>query len=67
MAAEEGVNRELEVPPTIQALLAARLDRLPARERAVLERASVEGKVFHRSARSRTYAPTTCGPGSAPI
>jgi class 3 adenylate cyclase len=35
------------VPPTIQALLAARLDRLDERERAVIERASVEGKVFH--------------------
>ena len=38
------------VPPTIQALLAARLDRLGPTERAVIERASVEGKVFHRGA-----------------
>jgi len=36
------------VPPTIQALLAARLDRLGDEERAVIERASVEGKVFHQ-------------------
>ena len=36
------------VPPTIQALLAARLDRLGEEERAVIERASVEGQVFHR-------------------
>jgi class 3 adenylate cyclase/tetratricopeptide (TPR) repeat protein len=36
------------VPPTIQALLAARLDRLIDEEREVIERASVEGKVFHR-------------------
>jgi len=35
------------VPPTIQALLAARLDRLDEEERGVIERASVEGKVFH--------------------
>jgi DNA-binding SARP family transcriptional activator/tetratricopeptide (TPR) repeat protein len=35
------------VPPTIRALLAARLDRLDDEERAVIERASVEGKVFH--------------------
>jgi class 3 adenylate cyclase/tetratricopeptide (TPR) repeat protein len=41
---------EVTVPPTIQALLAARLDQLEAPERAVLERGSVEGKVFHRSA-----------------
>jgi class 3 adenylate cyclase/tetratricopeptide (TPR) repeat protein len=38
------------VPPTIQLLLAARLDRLDSEERAVAERASVEGKVFHRGA-----------------
>jgi class 3 adenylate cyclase/tetratricopeptide (TPR) repeat protein len=38
------------IPPTIQLLLAARLDRLDADERAVAERASVEGKVFHRGA-----------------
>jgi predicted ATPase/class 3 adenylate cyclase len=41
---------EVAVPPTIQALLAARLDGLPQPERAVLERASIEGKVFHRGA-----------------
>jgi tetratricopeptide (TPR) repeat protein len=41
---------ELEVPPTIQALLAARLDQLDPGERSVLERGSVEGRVFHRGA-----------------
>jgi class 3 adenylate cyclase/tetratricopeptide (TPR) repeat protein len=41
---------DVSVPPTIQALLAARLDRLAADERAVAERASVEGNVFHRGA-----------------
>ena len=40
----------ITVPPTIQALLAARLDRLAGNERAVIERGSVEGKVFHRGA-----------------
>jgi class 3 adenylate cyclase/tetratricopeptide (TPR) repeat protein len=40
----------VSVPPTIQALLAARLDRLGPDERVVIERASVEGKVFHRGA-----------------
>jgi predicted ATPase len=40
----------IAVPPTIQALLAARLERLRGMERAVLERGSVEGKVFHRGA-----------------
>ena len=38
------------IPPSIHALLAARLDRLPAEERAVLERAAVAGKEFVRSA-----------------
>jgi class 3 adenylate cyclase/tetratricopeptide (TPR) repeat protein len=40
----------IAVPPTIQALLSARLDRLGPGERAVLERASLEGTVFHTGA-----------------
>ena len=40
----------VEVPPTIHALLAARIDRLRPEERIVLERASVVGKVFWRGA-----------------
>ena len=40
----------VSVPPTIQALLAARLDQLDPGERRALERASVEGKSFHRGA-----------------
>jgi tetratricopeptide (TPR) repeat protein len=39
---------ESQVPPTIQALLAARIDRLEPDERAVMERASFEGRLFHR-------------------
>jgi class 3 adenylate cyclase/tetratricopeptide (TPR) repeat protein len=51
MQAEEGAqNGELVLPPTIQALLAARIDRLEHEERVVIERASVEGRVFHRNA-----------------
>jgi class 3 adenylate cyclase/tetratricopeptide (TPR) repeat protein len=41
-------NGDVVVPPTIQALLAARLDQLDPSERGVLERGSVEGKIFHR-------------------
>ena len=41
---------QITVPPTIHALLSARLDRLGRDERAVIERGSVEGKVFHRGA-----------------
>jgi class 3 adenylate cyclase/tetratricopeptide (TPR) repeat protein len=37
-------------PPSIQALLAARLDRLDAAERALLDRASVMGQAFDREA-----------------
>jgi tetratricopeptide (TPR) repeat protein len=40
----------LAVPPTVTALIEARLERLPADELAVLEYASVEGKGFHRGA-----------------
>jgi class 3 adenylate cyclase len=49
LAAEEDGD-ELAVPPTIQALLAARIDRLPPEERAVIEPAAVVGKEFWRSA-----------------
>jgi tetratricopeptide (TPR) repeat protein len=38
------------VPPTIQALLSARLDRLERVERSVLERAAVAGREFSRAA-----------------
>ncbi len=41
---------DVTVPPTIHALLAARLDQLDPTERGVLERGSVEGRVFHRGA-----------------
>ena len=41
---------EVTVPPTLHALLSARLDQLDVAERSVLERGAVEGEVFHRSA-----------------
>ena len=52
MVAMAGSARDAEVvvPPTIQALLAARLDQLEPEERVVLERGSIEGEVFHRGA-----------------
>jgi predicted ATPase/class 3 adenylate cyclase len=37
---------EIGVPPTVQSVLAARIDRLPEREKQVLETASVIGKTF---------------------
>ena len=39
---------EVEVPPTLRAVLAARLDQLDEPERRVLERGAVEGELFHR-------------------
>ncbi|MFE6869726.1 AAA family ATPase [Kitasatospora sp. NPDC057692] len=38
-----------QVPPTVQALLGARLDRLPATERGLLELAAVVGREFTRA------------------
>jgi DNA-binding SARP family transcriptional activator/class 3 adenylate cyclase len=40
----------LAIPPTVEALIAARLDRLEPTERDVLRRASVVGRVFAKSA-----------------
>ncbi len=48
MLAENDDTSELTIPPTVHALLAARLDRIPRDERVILERASIEGQVFHR-------------------
>ena len=53
MLVDEGSIQDgspISLPPTIQALLGARLDRLAREDRAVLERGSVEGKAFHLGA-----------------
>jgi class 3 adenylate cyclase/tetratricopeptide (TPR) repeat protein len=42
----EGDLSSISIPPTINALLAARLERLPTEERAALERAAVVGRIF---------------------
>jgi class 3 adenylate cyclase/tetratricopeptide (TPR) repeat protein len=47
---KDSPDGDVTVPPTIQALLAARLDQLDAAEREVLQCGSVEGRVFHRGA-----------------
>jgi class 3 adenylate cyclase/ketosteroid isomerase-like protein len=41
---------KLDMPPTIQALLAARIERLRPEDRLVLERAAVVGRQFSRTA-----------------
>jgi class 3 adenylate cyclase/tetratricopeptide (TPR) repeat protein len=50
MLSQDAGEAEVLVPPTIQALLAARLDRLEREERELLERASVVGKEFWQRA-----------------
>jgi DNA-binding SARP family transcriptional activator len=42
-------NAAGSLPPTLEVLIASRVDRLPTEERAVLERASVAGRHFWRS------------------
>jgi hypothetical protein len=51
----------VDVPPTIRALLQARLDTLNDRERAVIQRGAVEGQVFHRG------AVTALAPATPPV
>jgi hypothetical protein len=41
---------EFAIPPTIDALLAERLDRLEERQRTLLENGAVEGQLFHLGA-----------------
>ena len=55
---------ELVVPPSIQALLAARIDQLTSGERAVAERAAIEGRLFHRGSVIE-LSPVPDGPGVA--
>ena len=50
MVREHGGDGEVAVPPTIQALLQARIDSLDGDVRVVMERGAVEGEVFHRGA-----------------
>jgi tetratricopeptide (TPR) repeat protein len=48
---------EVTVPPTIKALLAARLDQLEPAERSVLARGAVEGQLFHSAAVAALASP----------
>ena len=52
-----GAVADADVPPTIAALLSARVDKLPAEEKSVLETGSVAGAVFHRGAVQELSAP----------
>jgi class 3 adenylate cyclase/tetratricopeptide (TPR) repeat protein len=46
MLAERGDAGELPLPETVQGIIAARLDALPAEEKSLLQTAAVMGKVF---------------------
>jgi class 3 adenylate cyclase/tetratricopeptide (TPR) repeat protein len=50
LAEQEGDAEAERIPDTLQALIAARVDRLPPDQRTVLQRASVIGRVFWTSA-----------------
>jgi class 3 adenylate cyclase/tetratricopeptide (TPR) repeat protein len=50
LVAFESEGGRAAMPPTIHALLAARVDRLPSAERAVLERGAIVGRGFERAA-----------------
>jgi class 3 adenylate cyclase/tetratricopeptide (TPR) repeat protein len=50
LAMARETDGQVVVPPTLQALLAARLDQLEPAERSVLERGATEGEIFHRGA-----------------
>ena len=57
MLADDPHAADEAVPATIHALLAARIDRLEPGERTVLQRASVEGRLFHRGAVAELLSP----------
>jgi class 3 adenylate cyclase/tetratricopeptide (TPR) repeat protein len=61
MAREQPGERQIVVPPTIHALLQARLDRLSSNERTVIECGSVEGQIFHRGSVAELAAPVRSG------
>ncbi len=54
---EERATAEISIPLSLTALLEARLDRLSDLQRAVLQRGSIEGQVFHRGAVSSLLPP----------
>jgi class 3 adenylate cyclase/tetratricopeptide (TPR) repeat protein len=66
LAMAEG-DAEVDVPPTLRALLAARLDQLAAPDRYVLERGAVEGEIFHRGAVQALAADSEVSPRLAAL
>ncbi len=62
VAMTAGADEDVVVPPTLRALLAARLDELELPERAVLERGAIEGEVFHHAALEALSGDEPVGP-----
>ena len=62
LAEEQEDADDVPIPPSIQALLAARLDQLDPVERAVIERAAVVGREFSRGAVSALSPPELASP-----
>jgi class 3 adenylate cyclase/ATP/maltotriose-dependent transcriptional regulator MalT len=50
MLSERGADGAGRIPDTVQALIASRIDRLPRRVKAVLQRAAIIGRVFWEGA-----------------
>ncbi|MBA3366009.1 MAG: adenylate/guanylate cyclase domain-containing protein, partial [Actinobacteria bacterium] len=61
MAREQRGDGEIVVPPTIHALLQARLDALSRSERIVIECGAVEGQIFHRGSVAALARPVLSG------
>jgi class 3 adenylate cyclase/tetratricopeptide (TPR) repeat protein len=53
MVAEQDGDGRVRIPDTLQALIAARIDRLPPAEKLLLQRASIIGRVFWGGALAR--------------
>ena len=53
MLAEEGSDGVVRIPDTLQALIAARIDRLAPEAKALLQRAAVIGRIFWEGALER--------------
>jgi adenylate cyclase len=57
---------EIDIPPTVQAVLAARIDRLPEAEKQVLQTAAVIGKEFTDPVLRRVLQTQPAGPLPGP-
>ena len=67
MLADHEGESEPPIPPSIQALLAARLDQLDNVERAVIERAAIVGREFSRAAVTALSQPALGAPLAGPL